>query len=121
MKIDAEIMHRRMDHNSRVYRHVDESARIDGIENRVYYLEAPKASGRQEQYNSPKAKKSCMNADDTNHQKKSARSTKAATKIEEPDNDSGVEEEEVKDRTPGAAKAKASEEEVKKTGKCINA
>ena len=37
-----------------------------------------------------------MNAANTKRQVKSARSTKVTTKMEEPDKDSGVEEEEVK-------------------------
>ena len=51
---------------------------------------------------------------------KIAHSTKAVMKMEEADKDSGVEEEEFKARTPGTAKAKASQEEEQKARKGIN-
>ena len=51
---------------------------------------------------------------------KIAHNTKAVMKMEEADKDSGVEEEEFKARTPGTAKAKASQEEEQKARKGIN-
>ena len=68
---------------------------MNRIEKRVDDLEAHRASRRHEEYNKPnilvsKGKKSGTSAVDAKHKVKVARVAEGATKMNEPDKDSGV-------------------------------